>query len=93
MAANFSVEEVLEMVARDDEMDVDVEEVANEEVTLAERIKECLKEVGDASIDVDFFVDAVSMLAHCTTKVGKELQVYLQKPPRSLTPRFKWVPS
>ena len=45
MAANFSVEKVLEMVARDDEMDVDVEEVVNEEVTLAKRIKECLKEV------------------------------------------------
>ena len=63
MVANFSVEEVLEIVARDDKMDVDVEEVANKEVTLAERIIECLKEVGDASIDVDYFVDAgMSML-------------------------------
>ena len=63
MAANFSVQEVLEMVARDEEMDVDVEEEANEEVTLIERIKECLKEVGDAGIDVDFSVDTgVSML-------------------------------
>ena len=42
MAANFSVQEV---VARDEEMDVDVEGEANEEVTLIERIKECLKEV------------------------------------------------
>ena len=50
MAANFSVQEVLEMVARDEEMDVDVEEKANEEVTLIERIKEYLKEVGDAGI-------------------------------------------
>lgn len=30
MAANFSVQEVLEMVARDEEMDVDVQEVENE---------------------------------------------------------------
>ena len=45
MAANFSVQEVLEMVARDEEMEVDVEGEANEEVTLIERIKECLKEV------------------------------------------------
>ena len=30
MAANFSLQEVLEMVARDEEMDVDVQEVANE---------------------------------------------------------------
>ena len=59
----FSVQEVLEMVARDEEMDVDVEGEANEEVTLIERIKECLKEVGDAGIDVDFLVDTgVSML-------------------------------
>ena len=62
MVANFSVEEVLEIVARDDKMDVDVEEVANKEVTLAERIIECLKEVGDATIDVDYFDAGVSML-------------------------------
>ena len=63
MAANFSVEEVVEIVAREEEMDVHVQEEVSEEVTLTERITECLKEVGDASIDVDFFVDAgVSML-------------------------------
>ena len=63
MAASFSVEEVLQMVVRDEEMEIDDDEVANEEVTLADRIKECLKEVGSASIDVDFFGDAgVSML-------------------------------
>ena len=68
------------MIARDEEMDVDVEEEANEEVTFTERVEECLKEVGDANIDVDFVVDAgVSMISHCTTyyKVGEELQVYL----------------
>lgn len=63
MVANFSIQEVLEMVARDKEMDVDVEEEANEEVTLTKRIKECLKGTGDAGIDIDFFVDTgVSML-------------------------------
>ena len=63
MAANFSVEEVVEILARDEEMDVHVQEEAGEEVTLTERITECLKGVGDASVDVDFFVDAgVSML-------------------------------
>ena len=63
MVANFSVQEVLEMVARDKEMDIDVEEEANEEVTLTKRIKECLKGAGDAGIDIDFFVDTgVSML-------------------------------
>ena len=63
MAANFSVEEVVEIVAREEEMDVHVQDEASEEVTLTERITECLKEAGDASIDVDFFVDAgVSML-------------------------------
>ena len=55
MVANFSIQEVLEMVARDKEMDVDVEEKANEEVTLTKRIKECLKGTGDAGIDIDFF--------------------------------------
>ena len=56
------------MIARDEEMDVDVKEEANEEVTLTERVEECLKEVGDANIDVDSFVDAgVSMLSYCTT--------------------------
>ena len=39
-------------------MDVDVKEEANEEVTFTERVEECLKEVGDASIDVDSVVDA-----------------------------------
>ena len=58
MAANFSVEEVVEIVAREEEMDVHVQEAASEEVTLTERITECLKEFGDASIDVDFFVNA-----------------------------------
>ena len=63
MAANFSVQEVVEIVARQEEMDVHVQEEASEEVTLTERITECLKEFGDASIDVDFFVDAgMSML-------------------------------
>ena len=63
MAASFSVEEVLQMVVRGEEMEIDDDEVANEEVSLADRIKECLKEVGSASIDVDFFVNAgVSML-------------------------------
>ena len=38
-------------------MDVHIQEEASEEVTLTERITECLKEVGDASIDADFFVD------------------------------------
>ena len=57
MAPNFSVE-VVEIVAREEEMDVHVQEEASEEVTLTERITECLKEVGDASTDVDFFVDA-----------------------------------
>lgn len=57
MAAYFSVQEVLQMVVRDREMYVDVHEVANEEVSLAKRIKECLKEVGSASVDVDIFVD------------------------------------
>ena len=56
------------MIARDEEMDVDVKEEANEEVTFTERVEECLKEVGDANIDVDSFVDAgVSMLSYCTT--------------------------
>ena len=58
MAANFSVREVLEMVTRDEEMDVDVDEVANAEVTLTERIEECLKQLGNDSIDVDSFVAA-----------------------------------
>ena len=63
MVANFSVEEVVEILARDKEMDVHVQEEAGEEVTLTDRITECLKEVGDDSIDVDFFVDAgVAML-------------------------------
>ena len=54
--------------ARDEEMDVDVKEEANEEVTFTERVEECLKEVGDANIDVDSVVDAgVSMLSYCTT--------------------------
>ena len=48
MAANFSVGEVVEILARDEEMDVHVQEEAGEEVTLTERITECLKEVGDA---------------------------------------------
>ena len=34
MVANFSIQEVLEMVARDKEMDVDVEEKANEETSI-----------------------------------------------------------
>ena len=56
------------MIARDEEMDVDVKEEANEEVTFTERIEECLKEVGGANIDVDSVVDAgVSMLSYCTT--------------------------
>ena len=59
MMANFSVQEVLEMVARDKGMDVDVEEEANEEVTLTKRIKECLKGAGDAGIDIEFFVDTL----------------------------------
>lgn len=57
MAANISKQEVLEMDARDEEMDVDVEE-ANEDATSTERVEECLKEVGDANIDVDFLADA-----------------------------------
>jgi len=36
MAANFSVQQVLDMVARNEEMDVDAEEIANEGVTLAD---------------------------------------------------------
>ena len=54
MAANISEQEVLEMIARDAEMDIDVEKEANEEVTLTERVEECLKEFGDANINVDF---------------------------------------
>lgn len=38
MAANFSVEEVVEIVAREEEMDVHVQEEVSEEVTLTERI-------------------------------------------------------
>ena len=57
---------MVEIVARDEEMDVHIQEEAakaGKEGTLTERITECLKEVGDASIDVDFFVDAgLSML-------------------------------
>ena len=69
---------MLEMTARDEEVEVDVEEEANEEVTFTERVEECLKEVGDANIDVDFVVDAgVSMLSYCTTEVGEELHVFL----------------
>ena len=37
IAANFSMQEVLQMVVRDKKMYVDVYEVANEEVTLADR--------------------------------------------------------
>ena len=78
MVANFSVQEVLEMVARDKEMDVDVEEEANEEVTLTKRIKDCLKGAGDAGIDIDFLSTlACQCLSHCTTLVVEELQVYL----------------
>ena len=55
MAANISEQEVLEMIARDAEMDIDVEKEANEEVTLTERVEECLKEFGDANINVDFW--------------------------------------
>ena len=63
MAASFSVEEVLQVVVRDEEMEIDDDVEANEEVTLADRIKEYPKEVGSGSIDIDFFVDAgVSML-------------------------------
>lgn len=58
MAANISKQEVLEMDARDEEMHVDVEEEANEDATSTERVEECLKEVGDANIDVDFLADA-----------------------------------
>ena len=54
MAANISEQEVLEMIARDEEIDIDVEKEANEEVTLTERVEECLKEFGDANINVDF---------------------------------------
>ena len=51
------------MIAKDEEMDIDVEEESNKEVNFTKRVEECLKEVGDASIDVDFVVDAgVSML-------------------------------
>ena len=39
----FSVEEVVEIVARDEEMDVHVQEEAGEEVTLTERITECVR--------------------------------------------------
>ena len=60
MAANFSVEEKVEILARDEEMDVHVQEEAGEEVTLTERITECLKEVGDGSIDVDFFLSTLA---------------------------------
>jgi len=38
MAANFSVQQVLDMVARNEEMDVGAEEIANEGVTLADGI-------------------------------------------------------
>ena len=38
IAANFSVQEVLQMVVRDKKMCVDVYEVANKEVTLADRV-------------------------------------------------------
>ena len=63
LVPNFSVEEVVEIVAGEEEMDIHVQEEASEEVTLTERITECLKEVGDASIDIDFFLDTgVSML-------------------------------
>ena len=36
-------QEVLEMVARGEEMDIDVEKEANEEVTLTERVEELPK--------------------------------------------------
>ena len=38
MASNILEQEMLEMVARDEEMDVDVEEEANEDVTLTKRV-------------------------------------------------------
>ena len=51
----MSVEKVREMVSRDEVM----EELTNDEVTLEDKIKECLKMIGNNSnIDVDFFVDA-----------------------------------
>ena len=55
------------MIARDEEMDVDVEEEVNEEVTFTKRVEECLKEVGDANIDVDFVVDTGVPLSYCMT--------------------------
>ena len=49
---------MLKMVARNEEMDVDVEEEANEEVSTfdGKTVEECQKEVGNVNIDVDFFV-------------------------------------
>ena len=48
----MSVKKVCEMVSRDEVM----EELTNDEVTLEDKIKECLKMVGNNSnIDLDFF--------------------------------------
>ena len=65
MAAFMSVEKVCEMVSRDEVM----EELLNDEVTLEDKIKECLKMVeNNSNVDVDF----LSMLecrccSHCIT--------------------------
>ena len=70
-------------------MDVDVEEEANEEVTLTERVEECLKEVGDANMDVDIFVDAgVSMLLTLYDLSRRRVAGL----PVEASQRFKWVP-
>ena len=58
MAAFMSVEEVREMVSRDEEMVIHAEELTNDEATLTDEIKECLRMVGNSNIDFDFFVDA-----------------------------------
>lgn len=88
MAANISKQEVLEMDARDEEMDVDVEEEANEDATSTERVEECLKEVGDANIDVDFLADAgVSMLLPLHDLSRRRVAGL----PVEASQRFKWV--
>ena len=77
------------MIARDEEMDVDVKEEANEGVTFTERVEECLKEVGDANIDVDSVVDAGVSDAFLLYDLSRRGVAGL---PVEASQRFKWVP-
>ena len=81
----LSVEKVRERVSRDQDEEMIIND--EDEVTLTDKIKECLK-----MVNVVFFLAVPGCLfwSLSTTLVGEELQVF-QILPISLTPRFTRV--